>query len=120
MRPDRIIVGEVRSPREASALLEAISTGHDGSLTTLHAGSSLGALDRLELLLARSGDVAPQAIARFVRRAFDVVVHVGRARDGRRVVREIAAVEDGGPVVLWRAGEGAVRPLPSRLVERLS
>ena len=120
MRPDRIIVGEVRSPREASALLEAISTGHDGSLTTLHAGSSLGALDRLELLLARSGDVAPQAIARFVRRAFDVVVHVGRARDGRRLVREIAAVEDGGPVVLWRAGEGAVRPLPSRLVEQLS
>ncbi|TMF54556.1 MAG: hypothetical protein E6I19_10980 [Chloroflexi bacterium] len=120
MRPDRIIVGEVRSPREASALLEAISTGHDGSLTTLHAGSPLGALDRLELLLARSGDVAPQAIARFVARAFDVVVHVGRASDGRRVVREIAAAGDDGPVVLWRAGEESVRELPSRLVERLS
>jgi pilus assembly protein CpaF len=120
MRPDRIIVGEVRSPREASALLEAISTGHDGTLTTLHAGSALGALDRLELLLARSGDVAPRAIPRFVTRAFDIVVHIARASDGMRVVREIAAVEDAGPVVLWRAGETAVRQLPSRLAGRLS
>jgi pilus assembly protein CpaF len=120
MRPDRIIVGEVRSPRDASALIEAISTGHEGSLTTLHAGSALGALDRLELLLARSGDVAPQAISRFVARAFDVVVHVARAKDGVRLVREIAAVEDAGPVVLWRAGETSIRQLPGRLSERLS
>lgn len=120
MRPDRIIVGEVRSPREASALLEAISTGHEGSLTTLHAGSAPGALDRLELLLARSGDVAPAAIARFVKRAFDVVVHVARGKDGSRLVREIAALEDAGPVVVWRAGEESIRQLPSRLSERLS
>lgn len=120
MRPDRIIVGEVRSPREASALLEAISTGHEGSLTTLHAGSALGALDRLELLLARSGDVAPAAIARFVARAFDVVVHVARRKDGSRLVREIAALEDAGPAVVWRAGETSIRQLPSRLSERLS
>jgi pilus assembly protein CpaF len=120
MRPDRIIVGEVRSPREASALLEAISTGHEGSLTTLHAGSAAGALDRLELLLGRSGDVAPTAIARFVVRAFDVVVHVARGRDGSRLVREIAALEDTGPVVVWRTGEISIRQLPSRLLERLS
>jgi pilus assembly protein CpaF len=120
MRPDRIIVGEVRSPREASALLEAISTGHEGSLTTLHAGSAAGALDRLELLLGRSGDVAPAAIARFVARAFDVVVHVARGKDGSRLVREIAALEDAGPVVVWRAGETSIRPLPERLSERLS
>jgi pilus assembly protein CpaF len=120
MRPDRIIVGEVRSPREASALLEAISTGHEGSLTTIHAGSATGALDRLELLLARSGDVAPTAIARFVLRAFDVVVHVIRSEDGRRVVREIAALEDAGPVVVWRSGETFTRQLPGRLSERLS
>ena len=120
MRPDRIIVGEVRSPREASALLEAISTGHEGSLTTLHAGSAQGALDRLELLLARSGDVAPHAISRFVARALDVVVQVARAKDGRRVVREIAAVEDVGPIVVWRAGETFIRQLPARLSERLS
>jgi pilus assembly protein CpaF len=120
MRPDRIIVGEVRSPREASALLEAISTGHEGSLTTLHAGSAPGALDRLELLLARSGDVASAAIARFVARAFDVVVHVARGKDGSRLVREIAALEDAGPVVVWRSGEASIRQLPSRLRERLS
>jgi pilus assembly protein CpaF len=120
MRPDRIIVGEVRSPREASALLEAISTGHEGSLTTLHAGSSAGALDRLELLLVRSGDVASAAISRFVARAFDVVVHVARAPHGVRLIREIAAVEDTGPIVVWRAGEASIRPLPGRLSERLS
>ena len=120
MRPDRIIVGEVRSPREASALLEAISTGHEGALTTIHAGSALGALDRLELLLARSGDVAPTAIARSVARAFDVVVHVARGQDGARLVREIAAIEDAGPVVVWRAGETSIRPLPGRLCGRLS
>jgi pilus assembly protein CpaF len=120
MRPDRIIVGEVRSPREGSAVLEAISTGHDGSLTTLHAGSALGALDRLELLLARSGDVAPAAITRFVSRAFDVVVHVARSMDRTRIVREIAAVEDTGPIVIWRAGERTIRELPSRLAGRLS
>jgi pilus assembly protein CpaF len=120
MRPDRIIVGEIRSPREASAVLEAISTGHEGSLTTLHAGSALGALDRLELLLARSGDVTPQAITRYVARAFDIVVHVARTKDGLRLVREIAAVEESGPVVVWRSGEATIRPLPPRLTERLS
>ena len=120
MRPDRIIVGEVRSPREASALLEAISTGHEGTLTTIHAGSALGALDRLELLLARSGDVASTAIARSVARAFDVVVFVARGKDGARLVREIAGLEDAGPVVVWRAGETSIRPLPGRLRERLS
>ena len=80
----------------------------------------MGALDRLELLLARSGDVAPQAISRFVARAFDVVVHVARAKSGARLVREIAAIEDAGPVVVWRAGEDEIRQLPSRLSERLS
>jgi pilus assembly protein CpaF len=120
MRPDRIIVGEVRSPREASALLEAISTGHEGSLTTIHARSATGALDRLELLLARSGDVASIAIAHSVARAFDVVVHVARGKDGMRLVREIAALEDAGPVVVWRSGETSIRQLPGRLSERLS
>src|SRR6266850_2456524 len=69
--------------------------------------------DRLELLLSRSGDVAPSAITRFVARAFDIVVHVARTKDGRRIVREIAAVEDAGPVVVWRFGETTVRQLPS-------
>jgi len=91
MRPDRIVVGEVRSPREASALLEALSTGHAGSLTTLHAGSARDALGRLELLLARAGELGAEAIARHVARAVDLVVHVERRRDGGRHIREIAA-----------------------------
>lgn len=102
MRPDRIIVGEVRSPRDASALLEALSTGHDGSLTTLHAGSALDALGRLELLLARAGELSAPAITRHVARAIDLIVHVERRSDGRRIVREIARVEDDVASVIWR------------------
>jgi pilus assembly protein CpaF len=94
MRPDRIIVGEVRTPREASALLDALSTGHDGSLTTAHAGSARAAIDRLEVLLQRAGDAAPSAIRRHVEGAFDLIVHVAR-RGALRIVDEIAAVEDG-------------------------
>ncbi|MBI3521798.1 MAG: CpaF family protein [Chloroflexi bacterium] len=112
MRPDRIIVGEVRAPREASALLEALSTGHDGSLTTLHAGSADDAIGRLELLLARAGELAPGAIARHVRRALDLIVHVRRDPSGQRSVREIVAVRDDRNEPLWRAGETAVR-IPS-------
>jgi pilus assembly protein CpaF len=118
MRPDRILLGEVRSPREASALLEALSTGHEGSLTTLHAGSASGALDRLTLLLARAGELSHEAIARHVALAVDVVVHVARDANGARSVREIAAVEERGVSMLWTAGEPDVR-MPVRLMRRL-
>ena len=119
MRPDRILVGEVRTPREASALIEALSTGHEGSLTTIHAGSAAGAIDRLALLLARSGELGEAAIARHVAQGIDILVHVARDRGGKRGVREIAAIEDGGVVNLWRAGEVAVR-MPARLRRRLA
>jgi pilus assembly protein CpaF len=119
MRPDRILVGEVRSPREASALLEALSTGHEGSLTTVHAGSARRAIDRLELLLARAGELAAAAIARHVALAIDVVVHVARDQNGLRAVREIVAIEEQGLVTLWRAGADEVR-LPTRLTRKLS
>lgn len=110
MRPDRIIVGEVRTPRDASALLEALSTGHRGALTTLHAGSAEDALWRLELLLARAGDLAASAVERHIRRAIEGVVHLARDRDGRRSVQEIAQVTVGRFEVLWRAGETSARP----------
>lgn len=112
MRPDRIIVGEVRSPREASALLEALSTGHSGAITTLHAGSAEDALGRLELLLARAGELSAAAIARHVRRAVDVVVHVSRERTGRRSVREIALMRNGRLEAVWRNGEGRLGSWP--------
>jgi pilus assembly protein CpaF len=118
MRPDRILVGEVRTPREASALLEALSTGHDGSLTTIHAGSAMGAVDRLALLLARAGELGAAAIGRHIAQGIDVLVHVIRDRSGRRSVREIAAMEESGVVGLWRAGETAVR-MPARLRQRV-
>jgi len=119
MRPDRILVGEVRTPREAAALLEALSTGHEGSLTTIHAGSAAGAIDRLALLLARAGELGEEAISRHVAQGIDIVVHVVRDRAGKRAVREIAAVEQDGVVNLWRAGEVAVR-MPARLRQRLA
>ena len=118
MRPDRILVGEVRTPREASALLEALSTGHEGSLTTIHAGSAAGAIDRLALLLARAGELGAAAIKRHVAQGIDVLVHVVRDRAGTRSVREIAAIEKGGVVTLWQAGETTAR-MPARLRRRL-
>ncbi len=118
MRPDRILVGEVRTPREASALLEALSTGHEGSLTTIHAGSAVGAIDRLALLLARAGELGATAIARHVAQGIDLLVHVVRDREGTRSVREIAAIEEGGVVHIWRAGDQTVR-MPTRLRQRL-
>lgn len=104
MRPDRIVVGEVRSPREASALLEALSTGHNGALTTLHAGSAADALTRLELLLARAGELSAAAIERHIARAIDRVVHVVRRSDGVRVIAELASVGPAGVDIVWRSG----------------
>jgi pilus assembly protein CpaF len=115
MRPDRIIVGEVRTPREASALLEALSTGHEGSLTSIHGGSASDALARLELLLARAGELSADAIRRHVLRCIDVIVHLARDRDGRRAIREIAAVDGDGARLLWRAGMDLPLPPPGPL-----
>ncbi len=117
MRPDRIILGEVRTPREASSLLDALTTGHEGALTTAHAGSAAAAIDRLELLLARGGESAPHAVRRHVLRAFDLVVHVARARSCR-VVDEIAALEDEVLHPLYVAGQAAAGELPRRLAAR--
>jgi pilus assembly protein CpaF len=114
MRPDRIIVGEVRTPREASALLDALSTGHDGSLTTAHAGSARAALDRLELLLQRAGDAPPSSIRRHVESAFDVIIHIAR-RGHLRLVDEIATVEDGALRHVHRLGPTEPPSLPARL-----
>jgi len=119
MRPDRIIVGEVRTPREASALLDALTTGHDGALTTAHAGSARGAIDRLELLLARAGESAPAAVRRHVLSAFDLIIHVKRA-GARRTVEEIAALEDGEIHELCSRSRRDLGVLPPKLRRRLA
>jgi len=90
MRPDRIVIGEVRGP-EALDLLMALNTGHEGALSTVHANSPADALSRIETLTLIAGVGLPHAAVREqVRRGFDLVVHLERRSDGRRRVTEIA------------------------------
>src|SRR4029077_3747592 len=90
MRPDRLIIGEIRNSREAFHTLEALNTGHDGSATTIHASSASDALARLELLIGREfGQLSPREIRGYVARVFNVVVFVARLRTGLRCVLEI-------------------------------
>jgi len=107
MRPDRIVVGEVRGG-EALDLLSALTTGHDGGLSTVHAGSPQEALRRIETLALMAGVGLPHAAVReLVTGAIDLVVHQRRERDGRRRVAAVAQVmrgEDG-------AGDARVRGL---------
>jgi len=92
MRPDRIVIGEVRGV-EALDLLSALNTGHDGALSTVHANSPHDALSRLETLALMAGVGLPHAaIAEQVRRGIDLVVHLQRRSDGSRRVSEIAEV----------------------------
>jgi pilus assembly protein CpaF len=95
MRPDRIVIGEVRGP-EALDLLTALNTGHDGALSTVHASSAADALRRLETLALLAGSGLPhEAIVAQVRRGVDLVVHLVREADGARRVGEIAEVGEG-------------------------
>lgn len=92
MRPDRIIVGEVRG-EEALDMLQAMNTGHDGSLTTIHANTPRDALGRLETMVAMANLSIPEsAIRRQIASAIDVVVQVSRLSDGTRKVISIAEI----------------------------
>jgi pilus assembly protein CpaF len=102
MRPDRIVVGEVRGG-EALDMLQAMNTGHDGSLSTLHANSARDALRRLETMVLMSGmDLPLRAIREQIASAMDCVIHVGRLRDGTRKVVQVAEVQgmEGDVVVM--------------------
>jgi pilus assembly protein CpaF len=84
MRPDRIIVGEVRG-QEAFDMLQAMNTGHDGSLTTIHANSPRDALMRLETMVAMANfDIPLDFVRRYVSSALDVIIHLARLTDGTR------------------------------------
>ncbi len=86
MRPDRIIVGEVRG-KESFDMLQAMNTGHDGSLTTVHANSPRDALMRLETMVAMANfDIPSEFLRRYISSAIDVVIHVARLTDGTRKV----------------------------------
>jgi pilus assembly protein CpaF len=92
MRPDRIIVGEVRG-EETLDMLQAMNTGHDGSLTTIHANSPRDALSRLETMVAMSNLNLPEtAIRRQIAAALDVVVQMSRMSDGTRKIVSIAEI----------------------------
>lgn len=94
MRPDRIIVGEVRG-NEAYDMLQAMNTGHDGSITTIHANSTRDALNRLETMVLMNGlDVPIEAMREYISNAVDLVVHITRMRDGRRKIVDISEVLD--------------------------
>ncbi len=103
MRPDRIVVGEVRGG-EAIDLLMALNTGHDGSLATCHANSPMAGLRRLEVLALLGGvDVPVAAVREQIVEAFDAIVHVARRTDGSRAVTQIAGISASGLQTEWRA-----------------
>ncbi len=99
MRPDRIIIGEVRGA-EALDMLQAMNTGHEGSLTTIHANDTRDALARLELMVAMAGFELPIPVVRqYIASGIALVVHLSRLKGGvRRVMRisEITGLRDGG------------------------
>ena len=96
MRPDRIILGEVRGS-EALDMLQAMNTGHDGSLTTIHANSSRDALMRLETMVSMTGfNIPAEFLRKFISSALNLIIHVSRMPDGTRKLisfQEITGME---------------------------
>ena len=110
MRPDRIVVGEVRGG-EALDMLQAMNTGHDGSLTTVHASSTADAVRRIETMALMAGLELPHsAVREQVAAAVDVVVHLVRTADGTRTIRWIDGRDP---------ESGGLRPLDGGLLDRL-
>ena len=91
MRPDRIIVGECRGG-EALDMLQAMNTGHDGSMTTVHANSTIDVLKRLEVLVLMAVDLPVVSIQRQIASAVDIIVQIDRKPGGRRVVTQVSEI----------------------------
>jgi len=91
MRPDRIVVGECRGP-EALDMIQAMNTGHDGSLTTVHANSAREVIERLEVLVLMGADLPVTSVHRQIASAIDLIVHIDRLPGGRRVVTQVSEV----------------------------
>lgn len=104
MRPDRIVVGEVRGA-EAIDMLQAMNTGHDGSLSTGHGNSVPDMLDRLETMVLLGTEIPLMAVRKQIASAIDILVHLGRVQDGKRKVLEISEV------LSCRDGEIETNPL---------
>jgi pilus assembly protein CpaF len=92
MRPDRIVVGEVRGA-EALDMLQAMNTGHDGSISTIHANSTRDALSRLETLVLMAGLTLPsRAIREYIGSALNLLIHLARFSDGTRKIVRVTEV----------------------------
>jgi Flp pilus assembly CpaF family ATPase len=91
MRPDRILVGECRGP-EALDMIQAMNTGHDGSMTTVHANSAREVIERLEVLVLMAADLPIASIHRQIASAINLVVHISRMPGGARVITQISEV----------------------------
>jgi Flp pilus assembly CpaF family ATPase len=91
MRPDRIVVGECRGA-EALDMLQAMNTGHDGSLTTIHANTSEDVILRLEVLVQMAAPLPIESIHRQIASAIDLIVQLRRMRDGSRKVAQVTEV----------------------------
>ena len=102
MRPDRIIVGEVRGG-EAIDMMQCLNTGHDGSMSTGHANSSRDMLSRLETMILMGMELPLTAIRQQIASGLDIIVHLGRLRDKSRKVLEISEIEgmEGNEIKIW-------------------
>ena len=102
MRPDRIIVGEVRG-KEAFDMMQAMNTGHEGSLTTIHANGPIDALNRLEtMILMNEMSIPISAVRGYIENAIDIIIQIDRLSDGRRKITSISEVDgikDGNIIV---------------------
>lgn len=103
MKPDRIVVGECRST-EAVEMLQAMQTGHDGSLTTVHANSATGVFKRIEAMVSGTQGVAAESVKQQIASAVDLIVHTRRLRSGRRIVEEVVAVDKYSDGVIGHTG----------------
>lgn len=92
MRPDRIIVGEVRG-KEAFDMLQAMNTGHEGSITTLHANSCKDAINRLEAMVIMGVDIPVRAVREYISQAVDIIINIERMNDGKRKITSISEIE---------------------------
>ena len=92
MRPDRIVVGEVRGEEAMDMICSAMNCGHDGSMSTVHSNSAADTLLRVETMILMAAQIPLQAIRRQISSGVDIIVHLGRLRDKSRKVLEIAEI----------------------------
>ena len=99
MRPDRIIVGEIRGI-EAIDTLQAMNTGHDGSMTTIHANSPMDLLSRLETMLLMSGiNLNPSSARRVISSSIDMIIHLERLSDGKRILSSLSEITNSSKTI---------------------